>query len=138
VALYLAQHTGRRYDTLFSDEADGPLDPERKRMFMAMKREVLKLGVMPAVLRIAARSSSCRRRRELTAMAEGAVIDHWMGRSRGNGTSAGGPARPAARRGQHKGGRAVGFSPTWRPFLWMEGASRPDGADWPLGVEHGT
>jgi exonuclease SbcC len=27
VALYLAQHTGRRYDTLFSDEADGPLDP---------------------------------------------------------------------------------------------------------------
>ena len=44
VALYLAQHTGRRYDTLFSDEADGPLDPERKRMFMAMKREVLRLG----------------------------------------------------------------------------------------------
>lgn len=44
VALYLAQNTGRRYDTLFSDEADGPLDPERKRMFMAMKREVLRLG----------------------------------------------------------------------------------------------
>ncbi|MFY9327156.1 MAG: hypothetical protein WAO76_03930, partial [Georgfuchsia sp.] len=44
VALYLAQHTGRRYDTLFSDEADGPLDSERKRMFMAMKREVLRLG----------------------------------------------------------------------------------------------
>ena len=36
VALYLAQHTGRQYDTLFSDEADGPLDPERKRMLMAM------------------------------------------------------------------------------------------------------
>ena len=44
VALYLAQHTGRQYDTLFSDEADGALDPERKRMFMAMKREVLRLG----------------------------------------------------------------------------------------------
>ncbi|MES2299417.1 MAG: DNA repair protein [Pseudomonadota bacterium] len=44
VALYLAQHAGRRYATLFSDEADGPLDPERKRMFMAMKREVLRLG----------------------------------------------------------------------------------------------
>ena len=44
VALYLAQHTGRRYGALFSDEADGPLDPERKRMFMAMKREVLRLG----------------------------------------------------------------------------------------------
>ncbi|MET3135200.1 exonuclease SbcC [Oxalobacteraceae bacterium GrIS 1.11] len=44
VALYLAQNAGRRYSTLFSDEADGPLDPERKRMFMAMKREVLRLG----------------------------------------------------------------------------------------------
>jgi len=44
VALYLAQHAGRRYATLFSDEVDGPLDPERKRMFMAMKREVLRLG----------------------------------------------------------------------------------------------
>ena len=43
-ALYLAQNTGRRFDTLFSDEADGPLDPEHKRMFMAMKREVLRLG----------------------------------------------------------------------------------------------
>jgi exonuclease SbcC len=44
IALYLAQHSGRRYRTLFCDEADGPLDPERKRMFMAMKREVLRLG----------------------------------------------------------------------------------------------
>jgi DNA repair protein SbcC/Rad50 len=44
VALYLAQNTGRRYDTLFSDESDGPLDPDRKRMFMAMKRRVLELG----------------------------------------------------------------------------------------------
>ena len=44
VALYLAQHAGRHYATLFSDESDGPLDCERKRMFMAMKREVLRLG----------------------------------------------------------------------------------------------
>lgn len=44
IALYLATHTGRRYSTLFCDEADGALDPERKRMFMAMKREVLRLG----------------------------------------------------------------------------------------------
>jgi DNA repair protein SbcC/Rad50 len=44
IALYLAQHTEHRYTTLFSDEADGALDPERKRMFMAMKREVLHLG----------------------------------------------------------------------------------------------
>lgn len=44
VALYLAQTSERRYDTLFSDEADGALDPERKRMFGRMKREVLRLG----------------------------------------------------------------------------------------------
>jgi exonuclease SbcC len=44
IALYLAMHTGRRYTTLFTDEADGALDPDRKRMFMAMKREVLRLG----------------------------------------------------------------------------------------------
>lgn len=44
IALYLAQSSGRCYDTLFSDEVDGPLDPERKRMFMQMKREVLRLG----------------------------------------------------------------------------------------------
>jgi exonuclease SbcC len=44
VALYLARHSGRRYGTLFSDEADGALDADRKRMFMAMKREVLRLG----------------------------------------------------------------------------------------------
>ena len=44
IALYLVQSSGRRYSTLFSDEADGALDPERKRRFMAMKREVLKLG----------------------------------------------------------------------------------------------
>jgi len=44
IALYLATHTGRRYSTLFCDEADGALDPDRKRMFMTMKREVLRLG----------------------------------------------------------------------------------------------
>jgi exonuclease SbcC len=44
IALYLAQNTGRRFDTLFSYEADGPLDPEHKRMFMDMKREVIRLG----------------------------------------------------------------------------------------------
>lgn len=44
IAVYLAQSAGRRYQTLFSDEADGPLDPDRKRMFIAMKREVLRLG----------------------------------------------------------------------------------------------
>jgi exonuclease SbcC len=40
----LTQNSGRHCGTLFSDEADGPLDPERKRMFMAMKREVLRIG----------------------------------------------------------------------------------------------
>lgn len=44
MALYLAQQSGRRCMTLFCDEADGALDADRKRMFMAMKREVLKLG----------------------------------------------------------------------------------------------
>jgi DNA repair protein SbcC/Rad50 len=44
IALYLTQNSGRHYETLFSDEADGPLDPGRKRMFMAMKREVLRIG----------------------------------------------------------------------------------------------
>ena len=67
VALYLAQNTGRRYDTLFSDEADGPLDPERKRMFMAMKREVLRQGGYQ-------REFFVSQTPELTAMAD-AVID---------------------------------------------------------------
>jgi len=44
IALHLSGNTGRQIGTLFSDEADGPLDPEHKRMFMAMKREVLRLG----------------------------------------------------------------------------------------------
>jgi exonuclease SbcC len=67
IALYLARHTGRRYTTLFSDEADGALDPERKRMFMAMKREVRRLGGYE-------REFFVSQTPELTAMAD-AVID---------------------------------------------------------------
>ena len=67
IALYLAQHSGRRYTTLFSDEADGALDPQRKRMFMAMKREVLRLGGYE-------REFFVSQTPELTAMAD-AVID---------------------------------------------------------------
>ncbi len=44
IALYLAKTSGRRYETLFSDEADGALYPDRKRMFITMKREVLRVG----------------------------------------------------------------------------------------------
>jgi DNA repair protein SbcC/Rad50 len=67
VALYLAQHSGRRYTTLFCDEADGALDPDRKRMFMAMKREVLRLGGYE-------REFFVSQTPELTAVAD-AVID---------------------------------------------------------------
>lgn len=67
IALYLARHTGRRYTTLFTDEADGALDIERKRMFMAMKREVLRLGGYE-------REYFVSQTPELTAMAD-AVID---------------------------------------------------------------
>ncbi len=73
VALYLAQHSGRRYATLFSDEADGSLDPERKRMFMAMKREVLRLGGYE-------REYFVSQTPELTAMAHAVVnLDDWVG-----------------------------------------------------------
>ena len=52
IALYLSGNTGRRIGTLFSDEAGRSADPEHKRMFMAMKREVLRLGgYATAVLR---------------------------------------------------------------------------------------
>lgn len=46
MALYVGESTQDRSanETLFTDEADGPLDPERKRQFMAMKRAVLRLG----------------------------------------------------------------------------------------------
>ena len=67
IALYLAQHSGRRYAALFSDEADGSLDPERKRMFMQMKREVLRLGGYEQEFFVSQTP-------ELTAMAD-AVID---------------------------------------------------------------
>ncbi|WP_420475205.1 DNA repair protein [Noviherbaspirillum sp. ST9] len=67
IALYLAQNAGRRYNTLFSDEADGPLDAERKRMFIAMKREVLRIGRY-------GREYFVSQTPELTAMAD-AVID---------------------------------------------------------------
>jgi exonuclease SbcC len=67
VALYLAQQSGRCYATLFCDEADGALDAERKRMFVAMKREVLKLGRYE-------REFFVSQTPELTAMAD-AVID---------------------------------------------------------------
>jgi exonuclease SbcC len=50
-----------------SDEFDGPLDPDRKRMFMAMKRRVLELGGY-------ARELFVPQTPELTAMAD-AVID---------------------------------------------------------------
>jgi exonuclease SbcC len=44
IALYRAQDAQQPFMTHFTDEADGPLDPERKRAFMKMKREVLRLG----------------------------------------------------------------------------------------------
>ena len=49
------------------DEADGPLDVERKRMFMAMKREVLRLGAYEQEFFVSQSP-------ELTALAD-AVID---------------------------------------------------------------
>ena len=44
MALYLVQADSRRSATLFSDEADGAFDAQHKRRFMAMKREVLRIG----------------------------------------------------------------------------------------------
>jgi exonuclease SbcC len=44
MALYLAEASCRRSSTLFSDEADGAFDAQHKRQFMAMKREVLRIG----------------------------------------------------------------------------------------------
>lgn len=44
MALYLAESNCRRSETLFSDEADGAFDAEHKRMFLAMKRQVVQLG----------------------------------------------------------------------------------------------
>jgi DNA repair protein SbcC/Rad50 len=44
LALYTGRTAGQQYKTLFTDETDGPLDPDKKRQFMRMKREVLRLG----------------------------------------------------------------------------------------------
>ena len=44
IALYVAQTSDTRFETLFTDEADGALDPERKRQFIAMKRAIMKTG----------------------------------------------------------------------------------------------
>jgi len=44
IALYMAQSADTKFETLFSDESDGSLDPERKRQFMQMKRAVLERG----------------------------------------------------------------------------------------------
>ncbi|WP_426172564.1 hypothetical protein [Pseudoduganella sp. R-34] len=44
IALHVSQSNGMQYHTLFTDEADGALDPERKRQFMQMKRAVLGKG----------------------------------------------------------------------------------------------
>lgn len=71
IALYLTQHSGRHYATLFSDEADGSLDPQRKRMFMDMKREVLRLGGY-------AREFFVSQTPELTALADAVIdLDAW-------------------------------------------------------------
>ncbi len=44
IALYVSGSSGTQFATLFTDEADGALDPDRKRQFMCMKRSILKLG----------------------------------------------------------------------------------------------
>lgn len=45
IALYASQSNEKTsYQTLFTDETDGALDPEAKRTFMAMKRAVLAQG----------------------------------------------------------------------------------------------
>lgn len=44
IALYAARIGNRHYETLFSDEADGPLDPERKRHYLQVKRTMLDRG----------------------------------------------------------------------------------------------
>lgn len=44
IALYVGQSSTVQLLTLFSDESDGPLDPDRKRQFMQMKRSVLDRG----------------------------------------------------------------------------------------------
>lgn len=67
MALYLTEASGRRSSTLFSDEADGAFDAQHKRQFMAMKREVIRIGGYTQEYFISHTP-------ELTAMAD-AVID---------------------------------------------------------------
>jgi exonuclease SbcC len=44
IALYQAQLSGRQYGSIFSDEADGALDSDKKLEFIKVKREVLRIG----------------------------------------------------------------------------------------------
>lgn len=44
IALYVGESQGVQFHTLFTDEADGALDADRKRQFMQMKRAVLARG----------------------------------------------------------------------------------------------
>jgi len=44
ICLYNSLSSGRRFDTLFVDEADGPLDSQKKVEFWQMKKKVLELG----------------------------------------------------------------------------------------------
>ncbi|MGT2460270.1 hypothetical protein ACU4GI_47160 (plasmid) [Cupriavidus basilensis] len=67
LALHMARGGGSSVHTLFSDESDGPLDPNRKRQFIAMKRAVLAAGGYE-------REFFITQTPELTAMAD-AIID---------------------------------------------------------------
>jgi len=44
ICLYNAGKSGRKFQTLFTDEKDGALDFRRKKEFMAMKRKALEIG----------------------------------------------------------------------------------------------
>lgn len=44
ISLYNAMKSGRRYQTLYTDEKDGALDFQKKKEFMMMKRKVLEIG----------------------------------------------------------------------------------------------
>jgi DNA repair protein SbcC/Rad50 len=44
IAIYNGQSSGKAYKTLFSDERDGALDPEKKKHFFTIKKKVLEIG----------------------------------------------------------------------------------------------
>lgn len=44
IALFQNEQSQQKFETLFSDETDGALDPEKKRMFLAMKEKVMEKG----------------------------------------------------------------------------------------------